>query len=81
MMASKSKTLTPEEFASLIIVGACTVNRPPPSIPANHRARLTALGYMVHLSGRLRMTSPGRSRIADGIRKRPLPILIIDEAS
>jgi hypothetical protein len=67
MMASKSKMLTREEFASLLVVGACTVNRPPPSIPAKHRARLTALGYMVHLSGRLRMTSPGRTRIAAGI--------------
>jgi hypothetical protein len=82
MMASKSKMLTREEFASLLTVGnTCPVRKPPAIIPAEHSARLIALGYMVHLSGRLRMTSPGRFRIADGTRKRPLPILIIDDAS
>ena len=34
-----------------------------PAIPAEHSARLIALGYMVHLEGRLRMTTAGRVRI------------------
>jgi hypothetical protein len=39
---------------------------PPAIIPTEHSAALIALGYMVHLSGRLRMTTPGRQRIAAG---------------
>jgi hypothetical protein len=65
IMAPKSKMLTGEEFASLLTVGnTCAVLAPPAVIPAKHRARLIELGYMVHLSGRLRMTTPGRARIA-----------------
>jgi hypothetical protein len=65
MMASKSEMLTREEFASLLIVAnTCAVRQPPAIIPANHDTRLIALGYMARLSGRLRMTSSGRSRIA-----------------
>jgi hypothetical protein len=64
-MASEAEPLTPEEFASLLTVGnTCAVREPPAVIPAQHRARLIELGYMVNLHGRLRMTSPGRSRIA-----------------
>jgi hypothetical protein len=71
MMASKSKMLTREEFASLLTVGnSCAVLQPPAIIPAGHRARLVALGYMVHLSFRLRMTGSGRLRIAGGIPKQ-----------
>jgi hypothetical protein len=33
-------------------------------IPSDHSARLIALGYMADLSGRLRMTTSGRRRIA-----------------
>jgi hypothetical protein len=74
-MASESEPLTPEEFASLLKVGnTCAVLEPPAIIPAKHRARLIALGYMVHLSGRLRMTSTGRSRIAAEFETRP-PLL------
>jgi hypothetical protein len=64
-MASKSKKLTREEFASLFTVGnTCAVSEPPAVIPAEHSARLIELGYMVDLAGRLRMTTPGRARIA-----------------
>jgi hypothetical protein len=65
-MASEAKTLTHEEFASLIMVGNALVNSAPPSIPAEHSVRLIALGYMVDLAGRLRMTTPGRNRIYAG---------------
>jgi len=81
-MAFESENLTCEEFASLLTVGnTCAVREPPAVIPAEHSARLIAMGYMVHLDGRLRMTTTGRWRIALGIQNRPLPISIIDEAS
>src|SRR3984893_7237294 len=63
MMAPKSHMLTREEFASLLTVGNTSVNEPAAVIPAEHSARLIGLGYMVDLAGRLRMTTPGRSRI------------------
>jgi hypothetical protein len=59
-----SKRLSEQEFASLLAVGNTAVNGPPAGIPAEHRARLIGLGYMMHLAGRLRMTGPGRWRIA-----------------
>jgi hypothetical protein len=65
-MASEPKILTLEEFSSLLTVGKTPVNEPPAKISAEHSARLTALGYIVDLSGRLRMTAPGRRRIAAG---------------
>ena len=72
MMACESEPLTPEEFASLLTVGnTCAVREPPAIIPAQHRARLMELRYMVDLQ--LRMTSPGRSRIAAGFGNGPLP--------
>jgi hypothetical protein len=75
MMAPKSAPLTREEFASLLIVGeTCAVLEPPAVIPAAHSARLIALGYMVDLAGRLRMTTIGRRRIMAGFENRPLPI-------
>jgi hypothetical protein len=75
MMAPKSAPLTREEFASLLIVGeTCAVLEPPAVIPAAHSARLIALGYMVDLAGRLRMTTIGRRRIRAGFENRPLPI-------
>jgi hypothetical protein len=59
----KSKMLTREEFASLLTVGnTCAVLEPPAVIPADHSARLIALGYMADLEGRLRMTTTGRAR-------------------
>jgi hypothetical protein len=65
-MVSKSKKLTLEEFASLLKVGDTTVLDPPAVIPAEHSTRLIALGYMVDLAGRLRMTTTGRLRIYAG---------------
>jgi hypothetical protein len=59
--------LTREEFESLLTVGNMpAVNGPPAVIPIEHSARLIALGYMVDLEGRLRMTTPGRIRIYAG---------------
>ena len=70
-MVPKSKKLTREEFASLLTVGnTSAVLEPPAVIPAEHSARLIALGYMADLSGRLRMTTAGRVRIAAGVPKR-----------
>ena len=65
-MTSEAKMLTPEEFASLLAVGNTSVNSRAPLVPAAHSARLIALGYMVDLDGRLRMTTPGRIRIYAG---------------
>jgi hypothetical protein len=63
-MASKTKPLSPEEFASLLVVAnTSAITSPPAVIPKVHSARLIAMGYMVELSGRLRMTTPGRMRI------------------
>jgi hypothetical protein len=59
--------LTPDEFASLLTVGSTSaVTSPPAMIPPEHSARLIALGYMVEIDGRLRMTTPGRVRIYAG---------------
>jgi hypothetical protein len=56
--------LSREEFASLLTVAnTSAMSDPPAVIPADHSARLIELGYMVDLEGRLRMTTPGRSRI------------------
>jgi hypothetical protein len=63
--------LASEEFASLLTVGnTSAVTDPPTVIPAEHSAKLIALGYMADLSGRLRVTTPGRQRIAAGISKQ-----------
>jgi hypothetical protein len=74
MMVSKSRWLTREEFASLLTVGdTCAVRDPPAIIPIKHSAKLIALGYMVDLLGRLRMTSSGRRRIAAGFENEVPP--------
>jgi hypothetical protein len=65
-MDKASDNLTVKEFASLLAVGNAHVHGPAPSIPAEHSARLIALGYMAHLEGRLRMTTPGRVRTNAG---------------
>jgi hypothetical protein len=73
-MAAKSKILTREEFASLLIVGnTSAVTAPPAVIPVEHSARLIALGCIVDLAGRLRMTTPGRQRIMAGFENTALP--------
>jgi hypothetical protein len=66
VMVSEAQMLTHEEFVSLLKVGNAPVNSSVPSIPAEHSGRLIALGYMVDLDGRLRMTTPGRIRIHAG---------------
>jgi hypothetical protein len=65
-MALEAQILTTEEFSSLLSVGNARANSSAPMIPAAHRARLIALGYMVDLAGQLRMTTPGRIRIYAG---------------
>jgi hypothetical protein len=73
MMALQANMLTREQFASLLVIGNTrAVSDPPAIIPADHRIMLIALGYMADLEGRLRMTTPGRSRIAAGFENRPL---------
>jgi hypothetical protein len=69
-MAPKSEVLTREEFGSLLKVGKTSHADPPVVISAEHSVRLVGLGYMVDLAGRLRMTSPGRRRIAAGLRSK-----------
>jgi hypothetical protein len=66
IMTIQSETLTVKEFASLLAVGNVRVNDLPPTIPAEHSARLITLGYVADHEGRLRMTTPGRTRIAAG---------------
>ena len=71
-MVTESKMLTREEFASLLTVrNTCAVLQAPAVIPAEHSARLIALGYMADIAGRLRMTTPGRLRIAAGFENGP----------
>jgi hypothetical protein len=70
-MAPKTEALTAEEFASLLLVGNVSVNGRAPLIPAEHSDRLIALGYMVHLAGRLRMTTPERLRMYAGSSQAP----------
>jgi len=69
VMAKKPETLARQEFASLLAVSNTSVNEPPAVIPAEHSARLIRLGYMADLSGRLRMTTPGRRRLAVGLEQ------------
>jgi hypothetical protein len=73
-MGLSSELLSHEEFASLLIVGktSAAVDRPAVISP-DHCAKLIALGYMVDLEGRLRMTTPGRQRIRAGFEDRPVP--------
>jgi hypothetical protein len=53
------------------LVGAPSTYGPPVVIPPEHSARLIALGYMADIQGRLRMTTPGRMRLADGMLTAP----------
>jgi hypothetical protein len=63
--------LTPEEFASLLLIGAPSTYGSPAVIPPEHSARLIALGFIADIQGRLRMTTPGRIRLAAGM---PIPL-------
>jgi hypothetical protein len=75
MMATTSKKLTSEEFASLLkVANTSAVLQPPAGIPAEHSTRLVELGYIVNLAGRLRMTMTGRHMIAaEENQNRPVP--------
>jgi hypothetical protein len=64
--------LTCEEFAFLLTVGNTSVHDSPAVISAKHSAWLIGLGYMMDLAGRLRMTTPGRPRIAAGFENCPI---------
>jgi hypothetical protein len=75
-MASESKVLTREEFASLLTVGNWSVIDPPAAIPTQHSTRLIGLGYMVDIADRLRMTTPGRQRIAAGLENESKPAMV-----
>ena len=69
IMDSELQTLTREEFASLLSVGGTCAA----SIPFEHELRLTMLGYIADLDGRLRVTTSGNARIAAaGFQNRPL---------
>jgi hypothetical protein len=81
-MSLKSEMLTSEEFASLLTVGnTSAVVDPPAAIPTAHSAKLIALGYMADLSGRLRMTTPGRQRIREGFDFPPTETVVILQVS
>ena len=56
--------LTRDQFISLLMVGDARPHGHPPIIPIDHETLLVRLGYVVRLQGRLRMTTPGRIRIA-----------------
>jgi hypothetical protein len=73
MAFRRNETLTREEFVSLLVVGSPTsITDPPPRIHVEHSARLIALEFITDLSGRLRTTTSGRSRIAAGFENTPL---------
>ena len=53
--------------------GNAPVDSRAPLVPAEHSARLIALGYMVDLAGRLRMTTPGHPDICWATRRLRWP--------
>jgi hypothetical protein len=67
----KQKMLTDEEFASLLLVATPSTYGSPARIPPEHSTRLIALGYIADIQGRLRMTTPGRNRLAAGMLPPP----------
>jgi hypothetical protein len=71
MVPKLSKRLSEQELTYLLKVGNTRVNGPPAVVPAEHSARLIRLGYMMNLAGRLRLTGPGRMRIAAGFENEP----------
>ena len=81
MAYDASEFLTRDQFISLLMVGDVAPNGLAPIIPMDHETLLIRLGYVVNLQGRLRMTTPGRQRMASieappgalEIQNRPLP--------
>jgi hypothetical protein len=63
----RNENAHPQRVCLLLAVGNTTVFDPPAAISAEHSAKLIKLGYMADLERRLRMTTPGRLRIAAGI--------------
>jgi hypothetical protein len=63
--------LTDEEFASLLLVATPSTHGSPARIPPEHSTRLIVLGYIADIQGRLRMTTPGRNRLAAGMLPPP----------
>jgi hypothetical protein len=70
-MAGEREMLTREEFASLLLVATPSTYRSQAVIPPEHRARLIELGYVADIQGKLRMTTPGRNRLAAGTYSSP----------
>ena len=75
-MAGEANMLTPEEFASLLLIGAPSTYGPPAVLAPEHSARLIALGYIADIQGRLRMTTPGRIRLAAGMPTPPTQVAL-----
>ena len=81
MARDASEPLTRDQFISLLMVGDVAPNGLAPIIPIDHETLLIRLGYVVNLQGRLRMTTPGRLRLASieappgagETQTRPLP--------
>ena len=68
--------LTPEEFASLLLIGAPSTYGPPAVFAPEHSARLIALGFIADIQGRLRITTPGRIRLAAGMSTPPTQVAL-----
>ena len=68
--------LTPEEFASPLLIGAPSTYGPPAVLAPEHSARLIALGYIADIQGRLRITTPGRIRLAAGMLTPPTQVAL-----
>jgi hypothetical protein len=56
----------------LVVSNGCAITDLLSVVPTEHSARLIALGSIAHLFGGLRMTTPGRLRIAAGFENKLL---------
>lgn len=63
-MTDPIEFLTRDQFISLLMVADAGPNSHAPIIPIDHETPLVGLGYVANLQGKLRMTTPGRERIA-----------------
>ena len=61
---AEPEVLTRDQFISLLMIGDARSGGPAPIIPIDDEILFIKLGYVVDLQGRLRMTTPGRMRIA-----------------